>query len=126
MLSLGFDDVIGKPFELPKLLDMVARLLELEVSAAAVPDAAEAPAPAAERVALTYERSMALSNAIQEALELGDIGELTTLGEALEAEGGSAATAGARLRALGEAFDFEGLARLNAELMAERSKGESL
>jgi len=120
MLKLGFDDVIGKPFELPKLLDRIGRLVELEVDSAAAPELAAAQPAAADFASLPTERLDALSSAIQEALELGDIGQLGVLGEALVAEGGSAAPVGARLRTLAESFDFDGLARLNAELLGAK------
>jgi hypothetical protein len=123
MLRLGFDDVIGKPFELPKLLGMVGRLLELEVDSVAPARAEVAPASAVDLTALPAERVTLLSNAIREALDLGDIGVLTVLGEELEAEGGPVADVGRKLRALGEAFDFDGLARLNAQLTGLPSKG---
>jgi len=120
MLKLGFDDVIGKPFELPKLLERIGRLVELEVDATAAPESpAVAPAPT-DLAALPDERLNALSSAIQEAMDLGDIGQLGALGDALVAEGGVAAGVGAELRALAEAFDFDGLARLNAELLGAK------
>jgi len=116
MLKLGFDDVIGKPFELPKLLDRIGRLLPLEVDAAAVPQAPPAPAASTDFGLLPLERRTALSNAIQEALDLGDIGQLGVLGEALEGDGEPAAELGRQLRAFADAFDFDGLTRLNAQL----------
>jgi len=122
MLGLGFDDVIGKPFELPKLLVKVGKLLELQVDTVTAP-AAPTPAAATDFTALPAERVTLLSDAIREALDLGDIGVLTVLGEELEAEGGPVADIGRKLRALSEAFDFDGLARLNAQLTGLPSKG---
>jgi len=123
MLALGFDDVVGKPFELPKLLVKVGKLLDLEVDTVAAPVTAERAVAATDLTVLPAERVTLLSNAIREALDLGDIGVLTVLGEQLEAEGGPVADVGRRLRSLSEAFDFDGLARLNAQLTGLPSKG---
>lgn len=123
MLRLGFDDVIGKPFELPKLLAKVGKLLGLEVDTVAAPSAVPTAGAATDLTALPAERVTLLSNAISEALDLGDIGVLTELGAELEAEGGPVADVGRQLRSLGEAFDFDGLLRFNAQLTGLPSKG---
>jgi CheY-like chemotaxis protein len=123
MLGLGFDDVVGKPFELPKLLVKIGKLLDLDVDTVAAPVTAASAVAATDLTVLPAERVTLLSDAIREALDLGDIGVLTVLGEELEAEGGPVADVGRKLRALGEAFDFDGLARLNAQLTGLPSKG---
>ena len=50
-----------------------------------------------------------------------DLGQLTALGAALESEGGPVSLIGRELRLLSEAFDFDGLGRLDGQL--KQAKG---
>ena len=103
-LDAGFDDFIGKPFRYEQIVECLARLLKVTFDA--VEAAGEPPADGGQS---PMELPAELLLRLREAAERASATRLAQACAEMETKGGPYRALAARLAALGQAGDFDGI-----------------
>jgi CheY-like chemotaxis protein len=118
-MKAGFDDFIGKPFRASEVFDKIKRHLKVRytVSAQEIPADSERVRVKAGDQKLPPEVAREVARRVQEAVQLGDVSELTAVATELTQRNDSTSPYGEEIARLARAFDFEGLSQLASTLV---------
>ncbi len=114
----GFDDFIGKPFRASEVFDKIKRHLKVRYTVAAQesPADSERKRVKAGDQKLPPEVAREVARRVQEAVQLGDVSELTAVATELIQRNDLTSPYGEEIARLARAFDFEGLSQLASTL----------
>ena len=117
--EVGFDDFIGKPFRASEVFDKIKHHLKVRYTTSAQeipPDSEqESVTPGDQKLPLEVAREVA--RRVQEAVQLGDVSELTAVATELTQRNDFTSPYGKEIARLAKAFDFEGLSQLASTLV---------
>jgi signal transduction histidine kinase/CheY-like chemotaxis protein len=112
--EVGFDDFIGKPFRASEVFDKIKHHLKVRytTSAQEVPPDSEQESVTLRDQKLPPEVAREVARRVQEAVQLGDVSELTAVATELTQRNDFTSPYGKEIARLARAFDFEGLSQL--------------
>ena len=117
--EVGFDDFIGKPFRASEVFDKIKHHLKVRytTSAQEIPPDSEQESVTPGDQKLPPEVAREVARRVQEAVQLGDVSELTAVATELTQRNDFTSPYGVEIARLAKAFDFEGLSRLASTLV---------
>jgi len=117
--EVGFDDFIGKPFRASEVFDKIKHHLKVRytVSAQEIPADSEGESVTPGDQKLPPEVAREVARRVQEAVQLGDVSELTAVATELTQRNDFTSPYGKEIARLARAFDFEGLSQLASTLV---------
>ena len=118
-MEAGFDDFIGKPFRASEVFDKIKKHLKVRYTVAAQespPDSERKRVKAGDQK-LPPEVAREVARRVQEAVQLGDVSELTAVATELIQRNDLTSPYGEEIARLARAFDFEGLSQLASTLV---------
>ena len=115
----GFDDFIGKPIRASELFDKIKNHLKVRYTASAqeIPPDSEQERVKPGDQKLPPEVAREVARRVQEAVQLGDVSELTAVATELTERNDFTSPYGEEIARLARAFDFEGLSQLASTLV---------
>lgn len=118
-MEAGFDDFIGKPFRASEVFDKIKQHLKIRytVSPQEIPPDSERERVKPGDQKLPPEVAREVARRVQEAVQLGDVSELTAVATELTQRNDSTSPYGEEIARLARAFDFEGLSQLASTLV---------
>ena len=118
-MEAGFDDFIGKPFRVSEVFDKIKRHLKVSYTASAqeIPPDSEQERVKPGDQKLPPEVAREVARRVQEAVQLGNVSELTALANELIQRTDFTSPYGEEIARLARAFDFEGLSQLASTLV---------
>jgi CheY-like chemotaxis protein len=117
--EVGFDDFIGKPFRVSEVFDKIRRHLKVSYTASAqeIPPDSEQERVKPGDQKLPPEVAREVARRVQEAVQLGNVSELTAVANELIQRTDFTSPYGEEIARLARAFDFEGLSKLASTLV---------
>ena len=115
----GFDDFIGKPIRASELFDKIKNHLKVRYTASAqeIPPDSEQERVKPGDQKLPPEVAREVARRVQEAVQLGDVSELTAVATELTERNDFTSPYGEEIARLARAFDFERLSQLASTLV---------